>query len=240
MTDKKALWDSLGKTDPKHTKGFKRAGGFSGTAIKPQWAIMRLTEEFGPCGVGWGMGEPQFRTVPADGEIMVYCTVSAWHGDENNRLWGVGGDKVLTQRQSGSFADDEAFKKAFTDALMNAFKFIGVGADIHMGLFDDSKYLAEAKESFAPKRDTGPSPVDGKDFWRCEGSGMTAHAAKKEGLDQTHEAMRDEIPQLHTAEAWKKWCSDNLAEINKMPVAWRMVLREEAEERGRELGAIND
>lgn len=144
-----ALWLKLGKSDPSQTKGFKRSGGFSGTALKPMWVWQRLTEEFGPCGTGWGFGEPTFQVVPTGTEILVYCTVSAWHGKPENVLFGVGGDKVLTVNKNGPSTDDEAFKKAFTDALMNAFKFIGVAADIHMGRFDDSKYVAELKREFA-------------------------------------------------------------------------------------------
>lgn len=143
------IWAALGKTDPRHTKPFKRAGGFSGTALKPIWIIKRLTEQFGPVGVGWGIGAPSFQTVDAAGEVLVYCTVACWHGKPDNVFYGVGGDKVLTKRQSGMFADDEAFKKAFTDAVGNAFKFLGVGADIHMGQFDDSKYVRMTGAEFA-------------------------------------------------------------------------------------------
>jgi hypothetical protein len=121
------------------------------------WVIKRLTEQFGPCGVGWGIGRPQFEVVHGGpGEALVYCTVSCWHGNPDNELYGVGGDRVATMRKSGEpFFDDEAFKKAFTDAVNNAFKFIGVAADIHMGLFDDNKYVAEVGREFeAAQADT--------------------------------------------------------------------------------------
>jgi hypothetical protein len=147
--DNLRIWSALSKSDPSQTKQFSRAGGFKGTALKPIWIVKRLTEQFGPCGEGWGIGEPSFQVVPAGDEMMVYCTVSCWHGSPENTIFGVGGDKVVTKRQSGHFCDDEAFKKAFTDAVGNAFKFIGVGADIHMGLFEDSKYLAEVTKEFA-------------------------------------------------------------------------------------------
>jgi len=150
MTINTAVWEALGKTDPAHTKQFSRAGGFKGTALKPMWIVKRLTEYFGPCGSGWGIGQPSFQVVPAEGELMVYCTVSCWHTRESNVLWGVGGDKVTTKRSSGSFNDDEAFKKAFTDAVGNAFKFIGVGADVHLGQFEDSKYVQAVAAEFAP------------------------------------------------------------------------------------------
>lgn len=147
--DNLKLWDALGKTDPKHTKSFSRAGGFKGTALKPIWIVKRLTELFGPVGEGWGMGEPTFTTATTnDGEMLVYCTVKCWHTDPHNAFFGVGGDKVVAKRSSGFFADDEAFKKAFTDAVGNAFKFLGVGADIHMGQFDDSKYVAAMTREF--------------------------------------------------------------------------------------------
>ncbi len=144
------IWDALGKTDPKQTKGFKRSGGFSGTAVKPIWIQRRLTEQFGPAGVGWGVNEPKFEVVHAsEGEVLVYCTVSAWHGDKANMLWGVGGDKAVGKNKYGLVPDDEAFKKAFTDAVGNAFKSLGVAADIHMGLFDDDKYVSAARQEFA-------------------------------------------------------------------------------------------
>ena len=63
--DNRALWNALATTDPKPTKPFKRSGGFSGTAMKPIWIIKMLTEQFGPVGVGWGMGCPRFELVHA-------------------------------------------------------------------------------------------------------------------------------------------------------------------------------
>lgn len=149
--DNLRIWDALGKTDPSHTKQFKRSGGFSGTAIKPMWANKRMTEFFGPCGVGWGQTEPVFQLVPAEDEIMVYCTVGVWYlanGERTLPVYGVGGDKVLIRGKEGTRSSDEAFKAAYTDAIGNATKFIGVGADIHMGLFEDNKYVQAMKEEF--------------------------------------------------------------------------------------------
>lgn len=159
MTDNLAIWNALSKTDPAHTKQFSRAGGFKGTALKPIWIIKRMTERFGPVGVGWGVCKPEFQVVQGDGETLVYCTVSAWHTSPDNLLWGVGGDKVVTKRQSGSFNDDEAFKKAFTDALNNALKSLGVGADIHMGQFEDDKYVASVGREFAEAAKPVPPPA---------------------------------------------------------------------------------
>lgn len=166
------IWNALSHTDPKHTKPFSRAGGFKGTALKPIWIVQRLTEQFGPVGEGWGMGRPEFQVIETNGETLVYCTAACWHTNPENVFYGVGGDKVSVKRQNGPFNDDEAFKKAFTDAVNNAFKFAGVGADIHMGLFEDSKYLAEVTAEFHP-----PEPKPDEDRGRGEGD-MSASALK--------------------------------------------------------------
>ncbi len=149
MTAKTELWDRLGKTDPAHTKPFQRSGGFKGTSIKPIYSYRRMTEEFGPCGEGWGINAPTFQVVAGhEGEVLVYCTASIWYGTREQIVYGVGGDKAVVKQTSGLRGDDEAFKKAFTDGITNALKMIGVGADVHMGMFDDDKYVNSLKEEF--------------------------------------------------------------------------------------------
>lgn len=177
MSENTKIWDALCKTDPAHTKSFNRSGGFKGTAIKPIWIVRRLTEQFGPVGEGWGMDEPTFQVVPAGEEILVYCTVRCWHTKSSNSFFGVGGDKVLAKFTSGLKTDDEAFKKAFTDAVGNAFKFVGIGADVHMGQFDDSKYVQAMEREFAKEE---PKPKG----WREEGSAYSTPTALHKGLQR--------------------------------------------------------
>lgn len=202
-----ALWDKLGKTDPAHTKGFKRSGGFSGTAIKPMWAYKRMTEEFGPCGEGWGVSEPSFQVVPGhNGEILVYCTVSIWHGDAGRTVFGVGGDKIVSyikaneqyNRPERWENDDEAFKKAFTDAVTNALKLIGVGADVHMGMFDDNKYVNSLRNEFADA--AKPKPQASKSDRNAVIADTMIEAARlasdKAALKAWKEGQKEEIAAL--------------------------------------------
>lgn len=174
MADNTAIWDRLGKTDPKHTKAFTRGGGFRGTAIKPIYTTHKMTEEFGPAGKGWGMGEPTFQVVPGnDGQIAVFCTASVWWLDKDAgevcTVYGVGGDMVVIKQSSGLRTDDEAFKKAFTDAIGNAMKHLGMSADVHMGLFDDSKYVREVAAELAAEHAEPEPPkakvADQRDIW---------------------------------------------------------------------------
>lgn len=157
MTNKR-VWEVLEKTDPAHTKSFQRSGGFKGTAIKPIYCDLRMTELFGPCGEGWGINKPEFQVVQAGNEILVYCTVGIWHGSRENIVYGVGGDKVLANQSRGLVTSDEAFKMAFTDAIGNAYKHLGMSADIHMGRFDDAKYVRELKDEFGKKDEFPPAP----------------------------------------------------------------------------------
>lgn len=164
MTDNLAIWNKLGRTDPAQTKTFKRGGGFAGTAIKPIYTAQKMTEEFGPVGVGWGFSEPKFQLVPGENrEVLVYCWLSLWFmrdGVRSADIHGVGGDKVVGyvkaseqyNRPERWENDDEAFKKAFTDAIGNAMKHLGMSADVHMGLFDDSKYVQTRRQEEASER----------------------------------------------------------------------------------------
>jgi hypothetical protein len=167
MTDNLRHWNALSRTDPKHTKPFQRAGGFKGTAIKPIYAAHKMTERFGPCGSGWGMTAPTFQTVAQADEVLVYCTVGLWYRDgekQSECVYGVGGDKAVTKNKNGPVHDDEAFKKAYTDALSNAMKQIGVGADVHMGMFEDAKYVNELKREFAEEEEK-PAPKKAPDSY---------------------------------------------------------------------------
>jgi hypothetical protein len=173
MSDNLAIWNTLGRTSPEHTKQFKRGGGFTGTAIKPIYTEQKMTEQFGPCGIGWGFSEPQFQIVPgANSEVMVYCWLTLWFVHEGARsapIPGVGGDKIIShikaneqyKRPERWESDDEAFKKAFTDAIGNAMKHIGMSADVHMGLFDDSKYVSDLRREDA-ETNSQSAPMTGR------------------------------------------------------------------------------
>lgn len=79
---------------------------------------------------------------------------------------------------------------------------------------------------------------EGPDWWKAEGSGMSAAQAKRDGWGDTFDAWRTQIADLTTAQAWKEWCAFNDTEIRALPRGWRIMLREEAENRGKELGAV--
>lgn len=213
---KTRLWDHLSKTDPKQTKKFTRGGGFSGTAIKPIWTILRMTEVFGPCGTGWGMDKPEFITQSAVDELLVFCTVGVWYveGGSTGRVYGVGGDKYQVSQKNGLRASDEAYKMAYTDAIGNALKFIGVAADVHMGLFDDNKYVAEMGKEFSGEKPE-PKPVSvtyitseqAKRFRDAATGKGLAPAEVKKGLSSAGIASSAMIPATDFDD-WMRWIDE--------------------------------
>jgi hypothetical protein len=146
-----AVWEAVFKTDPAHTKGFKRTGGFSGTAIKPLYLIEKATGLWGPMGDRWG-AEELYHVIEAG---MVFIKARVWYpgacGEASVEHFG--GDVLL--KGEGKF-NDEAFKMAFTDAIGKCLVQLGFSADVHMGLFDDAKYVSELKAEFADDSEGKP------------------------------------------------------------------------------------
>jgi len=208
MSDNLAIWNTLGRTSPEHTKGFTRGGGFKGTAVKPIYTEQKMTEMFGPCGIGWGFSEPTFQLVPgSDGQTAVYCWLTLWFVHDGARsapIPGVGGDFVIVKQSSGLRTDDEAFKKAFTDAIGNAMKHIGMSADVHMGRFDDSKYVNELKREDAETHSSSaPSGRNATPAVPRTSSGSVAP------LSELGNEYRREMMKQTTKDALGIWMSDN-------------------------------
>ena len=123
------------------------AGNLKGkTDINPQWRIQALTEEFGPEGIGWKYVVTEKNVYPgADGEVI--CTVDILLqyiipevGEWSDPVPGFGGNKMIQATSKGLKSNDECWKMAKTDAISDAAKQIGVGADIYADMWDGSKY----------------------------------------------------------------------------------------------------
>lgn len=219
MNDNLKLWESVSRVPPEHLKGFKRGGGFAGTAIKPMWSFHKMTEIFGPVGTGWGMSKPDFRVESVGTEILVFCTIAVWAGKPENEVYGVGGDKILAVNKYGPSSDDEGFKKAYTDALTNALKMFGVGADIHMGLWDGNKYADEKPEAEAAASTLPPIHKPSKN--------VTSRAE--------YEALNRSLANVVSITALKAWRSDNAIALENLPQDWKDELTVTYQDKASEL-----
>lgn len=164
------LWDSVRTPDPSATKSFSRSGGFKGTATNAVYLIQRATELWGPMGGKWGVDiveDRVFQGAPMLGdagqvighEQLHVIRISLRHPD--GVVPGYGQTMMVGKNKWGPFTDEEAPKKSLTDALTKAMSWLGFAADIHLGLWDDNKYVNEAKKAFdEAKKDTPPPPAN--------------------------------------------------------------------------------
>jgi len=149
MTTKMRIWDSLCKTNPNYTRSVPSSYGKKITSIDPMYQIQMMTETFGPVGQGWKY-TVEYKHIPNEGFFgFIYaevCIHYCIHGD-----WFSYGPVCSVQnlcKKNGTL-DDEAPKKAMTDAMTKAFSHLGMSADVFLGKFDDSKYVQEVKKEFS-------------------------------------------------------------------------------------------
>ena len=126
------IYEAGRSVPPEAQKSFSN-GSFSGTDINPMWRIKKLTELFGPSGIGWytevlsERAETYGETVMAIVDINLYVKVD---GEWSKPIFGTGGNLLVQATKSGARPSDEGYKKAYTDALSIACKALGIGADI--------------------------------------------------------------------------------------------------------------
>lgn len=143
--DNMRFYEALRKV-PKEAIKKIEAGNLKGMSnINPMWRIKALTEQFGPCGVGWYVEEVERwhedYTVPVRSnnqiaeqlQVAVYIKVNLFvkiEGEWSNPIVGIGGSKEVG-KGVGEGISDECYKMAYTDALSVACKALGVGADVY-------------------------------------------------------------------------------------------------------------
>jgi hypothetical protein len=152
MSETLALWDGVCRTDPAFTKPFNR--GFRGTATNATYLARKATEIFGPCGIGWGVKVLDERVLDgAEGDKVHRVHIELWYKwqGETGRVEHYGQTMLAGRYKSGPFTDEEAPKKSLTDAMTKALSLLGFAADVHLGLYDDNKYVAELKAEFKAK-----------------------------------------------------------------------------------------
>lgn len=132
--EKMKIYEALRNVPENAQKKFNN-GKFSGTDINPMWRIKKMTEQFGACGLGWYYEVVNRNTLTAeDGTICTFIGINLYvkvNDEWSKPIYGEGGNTFSTKTKSGYLSvSDEAYKMALTDALSNATKQLGLGADI--------------------------------------------------------------------------------------------------------------
>jgi hypothetical protein len=127
------------------------AGRLKGkTDINPMWRIKALTEQFGPCGIGWKYEiTRQWLETGAKDEISAFCNILLYikmDGEWSAGIPGTGGSAFVANERNGPYTSDECYKMALTDALSVACKALGVAASVYWNK-DPTKYTGRPQES---------------------------------------------------------------------------------------------
>lgn len=168
------------------TIGAGRLKGFSD--VNPMYRIKRMTEMFGPCGIGWSYEIVKQWTETYGQETKCFCNVNLYFklGDEWSRpIPGTGGSTIVEVNKSGTYVSDEGYKMALTDALSVAMKAIGIAADVYYA--KDGNNLNPGDSKY---RDT-TKQVD------------TAAAMKKAVEEMSAVASHEDLQKV-----WAKWSQD--------------------------------
>ena len=145
MEENLELWRKVEKTNPKYTKQ-ANVGGNKITSIAPQYQIMNVTEQFGSYGKTWGFKniELDYTLVP-EFNLIVFKAIFFYPDGEFPTINSI---KMFMDNAKLKI-DDNFAKKLETDTLTKAISKLGFNADIFMGKFDDTRYLAEITKEFA-------------------------------------------------------------------------------------------
>jgi hypothetical protein len=189
--ENKAIWDAVSKPPISALKQIQ-AGRLKGKSdISPQWRYQVMTEQFGPCGVGWRFTvDKKWTEQMPDGQIMCFVDISlfilvdyVW----SEPIPGNGGSMLYVQESKGMHASDEGYKMATTDAIGTAMKMLGVAAEVYAGNFDGSKYINQPQE----KRTAPPTTPQEADPNETKTYAMHPNEAKdvpdslgEQGLDE--------------------------------------------------------
>lgn len=148
------------------------------TDINPMWRIKSLTEQFGPCGIGWKYEIVKEWTEPgANGEVAAFVDINLYikfNGEWSEAIPGTGGSMLVANESKSGRTSDECFKMALTDAISVSCKALGFGADVYWDA-DRTKY-SDDTEMPSQKNSAPPTPKEPPLV--CEMCGSTIVAVK--------------------------------------------------------------
>lgn len=198
------IWEKAQETDPGYTRWVNQRGGY--TAIDAQYHVRKATKIFGPIGKDWG-----YDCTHSIVDGFAVCDLKLWWVSRTNVFGPV---RAMNQITVGGRVDDDAPKKALTDALTKALSHLGFSADVFLGQFDDNKYVADLRQKYAAlNSDEGAKSgqQDGQDIgalklrvWNLAKAKYTDADTAKQSIVEAAESLLGKTPDELTAAEWQR------------------------------------
>ena len=143
------LWNDEKVIDPKHCKNVSVSGKHNFTNIDAYYLLEKATARFGAYGKGFGLKEGlSIEEVHLGDTILIKLNgIFFYEGGEFPVFNAL---KLMYKTSKGyDKVDEEAYKKIITNTIGKALSYLGFGADVYMGKFEDATYLQEITQDFA-------------------------------------------------------------------------------------------
>lgn len=217
---------------PEEAKRKISGGRLSGmTDINPMWRIKTLTEQFGPCGIGWYYDVVNKWTEKAGEEVAAFVDIEMYikaGGEWSKPIHGTGGSMFVAKESKGIHISDECFKMAITDAISVACKQLGIGADVYWEK-DVSKYKTEV--------DTGQSKQCDKPEITKEQTDALWAELKRTGI--SHKGLFANYGVNYAGELSKVQYGDAMAKLKAKPDK-AVVEQQQAEQTAQAVDNMDD
>ena len=175
-------------------KGGRMAGK---TDINPMWRLKALTEQFGPCGIGWSYEiTKQWLEPGAKGEISAFCNILLYVkiGEEWSKgIPGTGGSAFVASERGGLYTSDECYKMALTDAISVACKALGVAANVYWDK-DPTKYTGREPQGKPNQAPAQPKYIDKVNQASLQAQILRVGGSVKSWIDYVAENSSGEKP----------------------------------------------
>jgi len=148
MSDNLKIWNAVKTVDPKYTKEVKDAGRQPFTNIDAYYLIERATEQFGLYGKGFGLTDMVIDEVAVGTTTLIKLKATFFHPSGSFQMCNA---MKLSYTTSKGYAkvDEDAYKKIITNTISKALSYLGFGADVYMGKFEDADYVREVATEYA-------------------------------------------------------------------------------------------
>ena len=152
MSDKKTIWDKNFNIDPKFTKNVRVQGRQPFTNIDTYYLLKVATEQFGSYGTGFGINKMEWSEREfKDGTVIMTLDAEFFYvNDDKKSVFPIRNSlKYGYSTKNGYYKiDEDVPKKLMTNTIAKALSYLGFGASVYMGMYEDFAYINEVSADF--------------------------------------------------------------------------------------------